>query len=57
MTTSSRTSLTQEGKVTLDPQGGYLTFINTFRVEPENAEKLLKVLTTATQEIFRHQPG
>jgi len=41
----------------LDPKAGYLTFINTFTVEPENAERLLQALKNATQEIFRHQPG
>ena len=44
-------------RATLDPNGGYLTFINTFAVEPENAERLLQALKNATQEIFRHQPG
>ena len=57
MTTSSRTSPSSPPVVTLDPQGGYLTFINTFMVEPENAERLLEVLKTATQDIFRYQPG
>ena len=42
---------------TLDPKAGYLTFINTFTVEPENAERLLQALKNATEEIFRHQPG
>src|SRR5579864_5850009 len=41
----------------LDPEAGYLTFINTFAVEPENAERLLQALKNATEEIFRHQPG
>ena len=42
---------------TLDPSGGYLTFINTFTVEPDKAEALLEALKTATEEIFRHRPG
>jgi catechol 2,3-dioxygenase-like lactoylglutathione lyase family enzyme/quinol monooxygenase YgiN len=42
---------------TLDPKGGYLTLLNTFTVEPENAERLLQALRNATEEIFRHQPG
>jgi quinol monooxygenase YgiN len=34
-----------------------LTFINTFTVEPDHAERLLQTLRDATEEIFRHQPG
>jgi predicted enzyme related to lactoylglutathione lyase/quinol monooxygenase YgiN len=41
----------------LDPKDGYLTFINTFTVEPDNAERLLQALRDATEAIFRHQPG
>jgi heme-degrading monooxygenase HmoA len=41
----------------LDPKDGYLTFINTFTVEPDNAERLVQALRKATDEIFRHQPG
>ena len=44
-------------RTTLDPKQGYLAFINTFIVEPENAERLLFALRNATEEIFRHQPG
>jgi len=44
-------------RTTLDPKGGYLAFINTFTVEPDNAERLLQALRDATEEIFRHQPG
>jgi quinol monooxygenase YgiN len=44
-------------RTTLDPRDGYLTFINTFTVEPENAERLVQALRNATEEIFRHQPG
>jgi hypothetical protein len=44
-------------RTTLDRKGGYLTFINTFTVEPDNAERLLQALKDATEEIFRHQPG
>jgi catechol 2,3-dioxygenase-like lactoylglutathione lyase family enzyme len=44
-------------RTTLDPKGGYLTFINTFTVEPDNTERLLQALRDATEEIFRHQPG
>lgn len=42
---------------TLDPKGGYLTFINTFTVEPDNAEALLGNLKKATKEIFRDKAG
>lgn len=44
-------------RTTLDPKEGYLTFINTFTVEPENAERLLQALKNATEQIFRHQAG
>lgn len=44
-------------RTTLDPKDSYLTFINTFTVEPDDAERLLQALRDATQEIFRHQPG
>jgi predicted enzyme related to lactoylglutathione lyase/quinol monooxygenase YgiN len=44
-------------RTTLDPRDGYLSFINTFTVEPDNAERLLQALRDATEEIFRHQPG
>ena len=57
MTSSSRISTPDSSKVTLDPQGEYLTFINTFTVEPDKAEALLEALQAATAELFRHQPG
>jgi catechol 2,3-dioxygenase-like lactoylglutathione lyase family enzyme/quinol monooxygenase YgiN len=44
-------------RATLDPKGGYLTFLNTFTVEPDNAERLLQALRNATHQFFRHQPG
>jgi predicted enzyme related to lactoylglutathione lyase/quinol monooxygenase YgiN len=44
-------------RTTLDSKDGYLTFINTFTVEPDNAERLLQALRDATEEIFRHQRG
>lgn len=43
--------------VTLDPAAGYYTLINTFTVEPDDAEQLLEELTRATREQFRNQPG
>jgi predicted enzyme related to lactoylglutathione lyase/quinol monooxygenase YgiN len=42
---------------TLDPTSGYLTLINTFSVEAENADRLVENLRQATEEIFRDQPG
>jgi quinol monooxygenase YgiN len=33
------------------------TFINTFSVEPENADRLVENLQKATEDIFRDQPG
>ncbi|MGA8101678.1 MAG: VOC family protein [Candidatus Acidiferrales bacterium] len=43
-------------RTTLDPKGGYLTFINTFTVERDNAERLLQALRDATEQVFRHRP-
>jgi heme-degrading monooxygenase HmoA len=57
MTLSSRDDKSSTARTTLDPKDGYLTFINTFTVEPENAEQLVQALRNATQEIFRNQPG
>ncbi len=42
---------------TLDPAAGYYILINTFTVEPENADRLLDELTRATREQFHAQPG
>ncbi len=42
---------------TLSLKSHYLTFINTFIVEPEKAEALLENLTNATKEVFLHQAG
>jgi quinol monooxygenase YgiN len=46
-----------QARTTLDPRDGYLTFINTFTVAPDNTERLIQALRDATEEIFRHQPG
>lgn len=35
--------------VTLDPNDGYATLINSFEVQPENADALIEVLTEATE--------
>ena len=43
--------------VTLDPTAGYYTLINTFTVEPDDAEQLLSELARATREQFRGQQG
>ncbi len=42
---------------TLDLKDCYLTFINTFTVEPDKADCLLEDLKNATEKLFRHQPG
>jgi quinol monooxygenase YgiN len=59
MTSSTRdtNSDPNNARTTLDPKDGYLTFINTFTVEPDNSERLVQALRKATEEIFRHQPG
>lgn len=43
--------------ITLDPNAGYYTLINTFAVKPDDAERLLDELTRATREQFQNQPG
>lgn len=57
MTTCSHVDPPISSTVTLDPKSGYLTFINTFRADPEKAEDLLEALNKATEEIFRYEPG
>ncbi len=42
---------------TLDPKAGYVVLINTFTVEPDQADDLLAVLSRATEETMRHMPG
>lgn len=41
----------------LDPDSGYYVLINTFTVEPADAERLLDELTRATRERFQSRPG
>ncbi len=41
----------------LDSSDKYLTLINTFVVDPEQAEKLMTVLSKATEEKMRHISG
>jgi quinol monooxygenase YgiN len=55
MTLSSIDSLAN--KTILDPNGKYLTFINTFMVEPERAEALIQALKRSTEETFRSKKG
>ena len=56
-TITVHTEQPKEATTTLDSRSGHLTFINTFAVEPENAEQLLENLKKATKEVFRNQPG
>lgn len=42
---------------TLDPTSDYIVLINTFTVEPDNAEQLLAELSRATEDGMRHRPG
>lgn len=42
---------------TLDPSAGYLVLINTFTVEPSQAEKLLQILSKATEDGMSKMPG
>ncbi len=57
MTTSPGINHPNSPTVTLDPKGDYLTFINTFKVEPDKADQLLEALRKATEDLFRHEPG
>lgn len=41
----------------LDPSSSNFILINTFAVEPENAQALLTSLSKATEDVFRHVPG
>ena len=41
---------------TLDPKDGYATLINTFEVDPENADKMVELLQEATATIG-NMPG
>ena len=55
MTLSGIDSLTN--KTILDPNEKYLTFINTFTVEPDRAEALIQALKHSTEETFRSKKG
>ena len=43
--------------VTLDPKDGYYVLINTFTVDPDRADELMKVLSDATVNEMCKQPG
>lgn len=43
--------------ISLDPADGYVVLINTFTVDPANAEQLLAELTRATEHGMRQLPG
>jgi quinol monooxygenase YgiN len=42
---------------TIEQNSTYATLINVFTVEPDNAEKLAALLTTATEQVMQHKPG
>ncbi len=46
----------EEHLTTLNPSDGYAVLINTFRVQPERAEALIKILADAT-DTMRNMPG
>lgn len=41
----------------LDPSANHYIIINTFTVEPENAQTLLASLSKATEDVFLRVPG
>lgn len=43
--------------VTLDPKDGYYVLINTFTVDPDKSDELMKVLSEATTNEMCKQPG
>jgi quinol monooxygenase YgiN len=42
---------------TISPSRKFVTLINVFTVEPANQERLLDLLTRATETSVRHAPG
>jgi quinol monooxygenase YgiN len=42
---------------TIRQNSDYATLINVFTVESDNAAELASLLTSATEEVMRHQPG
>jgi quinol monooxygenase YgiN len=43
--------------ITIEQHSPYATLINVFTVEPDKAPELAALLTSATDEVMRHQPG
>jgi len=43
--------------VTLNPDAGYVTILNTYTVAPERAEELLQTLVRSTNETLQYVPG
>ncbi len=42
---------------TIRSNSSYITLINTFEVQPDRADELLRLLVKATDDVMRHQPG
>ena len=42
---------------TITVQSDFATLINVFTVEPDKAEELAALLTSATEDVMQHQPG
>jgi antibiotic biosynthesis monooxygenase (ABM) superfamily enzyme len=42
---------------TIDRNADLMTLVNVFTVEPENQEKLVTLLTEATEQVMRSLPG
>jgi heme-degrading monooxygenase HmoA len=42
---------------TISQDAPVVTLINTFTVEPEHQEELIRLLVEATEKAIRHQPG
>jgi heme-degrading monooxygenase HmoA len=42
---------------TISQNSQYVTLINVFTVEPDKAEKLAEILTSATEKVMQFQPG
>ena len=49
--------MTGKNNPTIDAQSGVATLINVFEVEPAKQAELARLLSEATDELFRHQPG
>lgn len=41
----------------IEQNSTYTTLINVFTVEPQNADALVELLVTATEEVMQHVPG